>query len=123
MAHKTTWLRSDLKAVTDANELADVKVTDLNGKEASGSVGTGYKVNITVGEESTTFEVVIYGDTNGDSEITILDLLRVQKHILKSSTLSGANAKAADVSKDNNIDILDLLKVQKHILGSSTIEQ
>lgn len=112
-----------LKAVTDANELADVKVTDLNGKEASGSVGTGYKVNITVGEESTTFEVVIYGDTNGDSEITILDLLRVQKHILKSSTLSGANAKAADVSKDNNIDILDLLKVQKHILGSSTIEQ
>ena len=112
-----------LKAVTDANVLADVKVTDLNGKEASGSVGTGYKVNITVGEESTTFEVVIYGDTNGDSEITILDLLRVQKHILKSSTLSGANAKAADVSKDNNIDILDLLKVQKHILGSSTIEQ
>lgn len=112
-----------LKAVTDANELADVKVTDLNGKEASGSVGTGYKVNITVGEESAVFEVVIYGDTNGDSEITILDLLRVQKHILKSSTLSGANAKAADVSKDNNIDILDLLKVQKHILGSSTIEQ
>lgn len=112
-----------LKAVTDANVLADVKVTDLNGKEASGSVGTGYKVNITVGEESAVFEVVIYGDTNGDSEITILDLLRVQKHILKSSTLSGANAKAADVSKDNNIDILDLLKVQKHILGSSTIEQ
>ena len=112
-----------LKAVTDANELADVKVTDLNGKEASGSVGTGYKVNITVGEESAVFEVVIYGDTNGDSEITILDLLRVQKHILKSSTLSGANAKAADVSKDNNIDILDLLKVQKHILGSSTIGQ
>lgn len=112
-----------LKAVTDANVLADVKVTDLNGKEASGSVGTGYKANITVGEESAVFEVVIYGDTNGDSEITILDLLRVQKHILKSSTLSGANAKAADVSKDNNIDILDLLKVQKHILGSSTIEQ
>ena len=96
----------------------------MDGQEVtSGSVGTGYKVTITVLEESKTFEVVIYGDTNGDAEITILDLLRVQKHILKSSTLSGANAKAADVSKNSEIDILDLLKVQKHILGSSTIKQ
>ena len=112
-----------LKAVTDVNEYAEVVITDLNGKEASGSVGTGYQVNITVGEENKKFEVIIYGDTNGDGEIDILDLLRVQKHILGSSTLKGANAKAADVSKNDEIDILDLLKVQKHILGSSTIKQ
>ena len=112
-----------IKAVTDVNELADVKVTDLNGKEASDSVGTGYKVTITVGEESKTFEVVIYGDTNGDGEIDILDLLRVQKHILKASTLNETQIKASDVSKDGTVDILDLLKVQKHILGASTIKQ
>ena len=112
-----------IKAVTDVNVLADVKVTDLNGKEASGSVGTGYKVTITVGEESKTFEVVIYGDTNGDGEIDILDLLRVQKHILKASTLNKTQIKASDVSKDGTVDILDLLKVQKHILGASTIKQ
>lgn len=112
-----------IKAVTDVNVLADVKVTDLNGKEASGSVGTGYKVTITVGEESKTFEVVIYGDTNGDGEIDILDLLRVQKHILKASTLNKTQIKASDASKDGTVDILDLLKVQKHILGASTIKQ
>lgn len=112
-----------IKAVTDVNTLADVKITDLNGKEANGSVGTGYKVTITVGDESKTFEVVIYGDTNGDGEIDILDLLRVQKHILKASTLNETQIKASDVSKDGTVDILDLLKVQKHILGASTIKQ
>ena len=112
-----------IKAVTDVNELADVKIVDLDGKEASGSVGTGYKVTITVGEENMIFEVVIYGDTNGDGEIDILDLLRVQKHILKASTLNKTQIKASDVSKDETVDILDLLKVQKHILGSSDIKQ
>lgn len=118
-----TNANSILKAVTDVNPEAEVVVKDLNNKTVSSSVGTGYKVTITVLDENKTYQVVIIGDTNGDSEIDILDLLRVQKHILKSSTLSGANGKAADVSKDGKIDILDLLKVQKHILGSSTIKQ
>ena len=119
-----TNVKTILEAITNANELAEVKVYNLNNKEVtSGSVGTGYKVTITVGEESKTFKVVIYGDTNGDGDIDILDLLRVQKHILKSSTLKDANAKAADVSKNGEIDILDLLKVQKHILGTTSIKQ
>lgn len=119
-----TNVETIINAVIDVNELAEVKVYNLDNEEVtSGSVGTGYKVTITVLEESKTFEVVIYGDTNGDSEIDILDLLRVQKHILKASTLTGAQAQAGDVSKDETIDILDLLKVQKHILGVSDIIQ
>ena len=66
---------------------------------------------------------VIYGDVNGDSSIGVLDLLKVQKHILGSSMLSGAAKEAADVNKDGNITVLDLLKVQKHILGDSAISQ
>ena len=119
-----TNVKTILDAITDSNSQAEVKVYNLDNEEVtSGSVGTGYKVTITVGEESKSFEVVIYGDTNGDCEIDILDLLKVQKHILKSSILKDAHAKAADVSKNGEIDILDLLKVQKHILGSSIIMQ
>lgn len=119
-----TNVETIIEAVTNANKLAEIKIYDLDNKEVtSGSVGTGYKVIITVLEESKTFEVVIYGDTNGDAQIDILDLLRIQKHILKASTLTGAEAKASDVSKDEIIDILDLLKVQKHILGVSDIIQ
>ena len=119
-----TNVETIIESVTKANSLADVKIYDLDNNEiVSGSVGTGYKVSITVLEETRIFDVVIYGDTNGDSQIDILDLLRVQKHILKASTLTGAQAKACDVSKDGIIDILDLLKVQKHILGVSTIIQ
>ncbi len=119
-----TNAKTILEAVTTANEFAEVKIYDLEGKEVdSGSVGTGYKVTITVLEESKTFEVVIYGDTNGDAQITVLDLLRVQKDILGISNLSGVQSKAADVGKDGKITVLDLLKIQKDILGISEIKQ
>ena len=113
-----------LEAITSSNEFAEVKIYDLDNKEVdSGSVGTGYKVTITVLEESKTFEVIIYGDTNGDAEITVLDLLQVQKDILDISKLSGVQSKAADVGKDGKITVLDLLKIQKDILDISEIKQ
>ncbi len=101
------------------------KVTIQNNSNktvTSGIIGTGYKITIN-GSNSKTFEVVIYGDTSGDGKINSLDLLKIQKHILKNSLLNGANKQAADASKDGKINSLDLLKVQKHILGNSKIVQ
>ncbi len=86
-------------------------------------IGTNDKVTICNNGECRDYLAVVYGDTNGDGAITILDLLKVQKNILNTSKLSGAYGLAADTNKDGNITILDLLKVQKHILGSSNIEQ
>ena len=80
---------------------------------------------ITLNDETKSYEVIIYGDVSGDGEITVLDLLRVQKHILGSAVLDKGDTyyKAADVSGDGEITVLDLLRVQKHILGSSRISQ
>ena len=86
-------------------------------------IGTNDKITICNNGECKDYLAVIYGDTNGDGSITILDLLKVQKDILNTSKLSGIYNKAADTNKDGNITILDLLKVQKQILGSSKIEQ
>ncbi len=69
------------------------------------------------------YTLVIYGDNNGDGEIDIIDLLKVQKNILGVSKLDEAYLKASDVNKDGLVDIVDLLKVQKHILGVNPIEQ
>lgn len=113
-----------MQAINKVNPMASIKITDLNDKVVStGSIGTGYKVSITVGDKTKVLETIIYGDTTGDGEITILDLLRVQKQLLGSISLSGVQYKAMDVSKDGIVDILDLLKVQKHLLGSSIINQ
>ena len=63
------------------------------------------------------------GDTNGDSQINILDLAKIQMHILKVKLLKDTYLKAADINKDGKVDILDLARVQMHILGKKTIVQ
>lgn len=89
----------------------------------SGNITTGMILTITSNGESKSFTAVLYGDINGDGVVNALDLLKVQKHILGVSKLTGYSYKAADTSKDNNVNALDLLKLQKHILGVAFINQ
>ena len=83
---------------------------------------TGMNIKITSGITSN-YTVVIYGDNNGDGVIDILDLLKIQKHLLGVNKLKNAYLYASDINKDGNVDIIDLLKIQKHILNVSKIEQ
>lgn len=101
-----------------------VSITDSNGRAVNSGdlVGTGYKVTIN-GTTKSTFIVLIYGDVSGDGKISSLDLLKLQKHILKASTLSGVYLKAADANKDGKISPLDLLVIQKDVLSVEKIEQ
>jgi len=112
-------IKNSLEGVGGSNT---VTITDANGNAASGKIGTGYKITIR-GNSTETLTAIIYGDTSGDGIVNALDLLKVQKHILGSSVLSGAYKEAADSSKDGKVNALDLLKVQKHILGSALIGQ
>lgn len=83
---------------------------------------TGMNIKIT-SDITSNYTVVIYGDNNGDGVIDILDLLKIQKHLLGVNKLKNAYLNASDVNKDGVIDIIDLLKIQKHILNVSKIEQ
>ncbi len=102
---------------------AQISIKNKDNEKGAENIITGDTLTITSGEETKTFEFVLYGDCSGDGKITILDLLQIQKQILGSSQLSGAYKEAADTSKDGMVTILDLLQVQKHILGSSSISQ
>ncbi len=94
-----------------------------NSSKTSGTIVTGDKVTISTGSEEKTYIVVLYGDTNGDGNISAIDLLNVQKLIINKSNLNGAYYKAADTNKDGKISAIDLLNVQKHILGIMIISQ
>ncbi|MGN1323077.1 MAG: dockerin type I domain-containing protein [Bacilli bacterium] len=83
---------------------------------------TGMNIKIT-SDITSNYTVVIYGDNNGDGVIDILDLLKIQKHLLGVNKLKNAYLNASDINKDGNVDIIDLLKIQKHILNVSKIEQ
>ena len=106
------------------NEKSYCKVYKGNA-EVSGNtpVGTGMEVRLLDGsavKEKVT--VVVTGDTNGDGDITITDMLAVKSHLLKKNTLSGAAAKAADTSGDKAISITDFIQIKAHILGKDKVQ-
>ena len=61
------------------------------------------------------------GDINGDGSINIIDLARVQMHILNVKPLSGDSLSAGDINGDGAVNIVDLARVQMHILGVKSI--
>ena len=96
-----------------------ITLNEANSSAASltGILKTGQELKITTPSgETETFSLAIKGDVSGDGEITILDLLKVQKHLLKASLLTDEYLVAADTSDDNEVTILDLLRIQKYIL-------
>ena len=110
-----TTLIEDIKKI-DATLTISIKDANDNDK-TTGLIGTGDKITIIKGDVSETYIIVIRGDTSGDGKINALDLLQVQKHILKSTTLTLQRFEAADTNYDGKINALDLLRVQKYILG------
>ena len=70
------------------------------------------------------YEIVIYGDANGDGDINVLDMIKVNRHILGLSKLSGCYLKAADANRDNaGVNVLDMIFINRHALGLTTIKQ
>ena len=119
----TLEMNTLVNKVKSISATADVNITNSKNKKDSKTFATGDVVSITSAGETKAYEVVIYGDTNGDAKITSLDLLRIQKNILGSIKLTGAESIAANPTKSGKISVRDLLKVQRHILGISYIEQ
>ena len=112
-----------LTLASSTSPLVSAIVKNSSGNEISGTVGTGCTITLNNTLTNTTYTIITDGDTNGDAAIDIKDLLIVQKHLLKASTLSGAYYEGADVNNDGTISIKDLLIVQKHLLGITPITQ
>lgn len=102
-----------------------VSLSSAGKSKTSGIVATGdiLQLRNNTGSIYKEYPLVIYGDVNGDGDITVIDLLRVQKHLLGVTSLNGEYLYAADVSKDSKTTVIDLLRIQKHLLGIQTISQ
>ena len=100
-----------------------VIITNAEGIEIKDQdiLATDYKLEITANEETKIYILSVKGDTSGDGEVTILDLLQVQKHIKGAKKLNSAALLSGDTSGDNEVTILDLLQIQKHIKGAKKL--
>jgi len=94
--------------------------------EDTQNIGTGGKIVFKDSENQTVAEysVVLYGDVNGDGKINSIDLLLIQRHILRLQTLDTLYLKAGNTAKDGKApSAVDLLRIQRHILRIAALEQ
>ena len=80
----------------------------INGSSSSGGSSSSVTVKL--------------GDTNGDGQITILDLANVRLHLLGLISLKDNNLTGADTNRDGKVTILDLANIRLHLLGLITIK-
>jgi hypothetical protein len=114
---------ADLTASLDPGK-GTLRVQDASGAQISeGSAGTGMRIQLIDSSGQTVDEltVALYGDVNGDGNISVTDAIAVKSHILGKSQLTGVYAEAADTSGDSNISITDYIQFKAHILGKQDI--
>lgn len=106
-------------------EGGSLKLVDASGKTNTGTLATGNKLEVYDSSDKLvkTYEIVIYGDVNGDGDINVLDMIRVNRHVLELGKLSGSYLQAADANRDGNANVLDMIYINRHVLGLATIKQ
>ena len=97
--------------------------------QVEGTVYSGDKV-VTEGKLATGMTTVIdgkedvisvTGDTSGDGNISVTDVVRLQAHLLNKSSLKGAYLAAADLNGDGKVTITDLVKSARVVAGKDKI--
>ena len=71
------------------------------------------KIKISLENDEFEFIIVINGDTNGDGEADLKDILLINKHRLNKSLLTDEFLLAGDVNRVGNSDLKDLLQINK----------
>ena len=115
----TDSLINNIKKISDT---LSISIKDSNGNNSS-IFKTGDKVNIKSSLEERNYEVLIYGDVNGDGVIDKLDYLAILRHYYGYKKYDGVYKEAADVNKDGTIDKLDYLAVLRDYYGYKKIVQ
>ncbi len=110
--------------ILNSNKNSIVKLSDNSGTEkSSGKLATGDKVSVAVGTETKEFEVVIYGDANGDGKVSAVDYVKIKNQIMGTTTLTGVYKEAADVDKNGKVSAVDYVKIKNQIMGIGNISQ
>lgn len=80
----------------------------------SSVIGTGSNIML---EDKSQYQIILYGDVNGDGRINSNDIYPMIQHILKQQTLTDVYAKAANLRNkdDTNDEKIDKEDIDQHI--------
>lgn len=128
---EVSGIEYDNNKVSDIKEKikTDLEIEVVNYKneilQEKDPVGTGSKILVKEdGKVLRKYQIIIYGDANGDGKINSVDLLVIQRYILEIEPLEEIFRKASNINKNGKKPTsIDLLLIQRHILDLQLIEQ
>lgn len=82
-------------------------------------IATGKKLSVSVDNRFNVWsrDLVVKGDINGDGIISIIDLVKIKKHLAEVQTLSGAYLHAALIANDEVVAVDDMVALRQILLG------
>lgn len=101
-----------------------VTIRTADGVAASGSAVLGTGCTLTYyyeGKPAGTLNIIVYGDIDGDGEVSSFDYLLTKKAFVGSISMNAVQQAAADVNLDGSVDSLDILIMKRHIIGTENI--
>ncbi len=104
---------------------ATLTYTSASALTEAGTWGTGSKVRVWAnGALLDDYYIVIYGDSNGDGEISVTDLSYVSRIIGGADTIAAdIFATAIDLGQSGDVDVTDMSALSRYISGAGTIDQ
>lgn len=115
----------DIKKKISTN--LEIEIVNSNNETLAddATIGTGCKIQAKEnGKILREYQIILYGDVNGDGKINSVDLLVLQRHILEIETIEKIYQKSANIRKNaNKPSSVDLLLIQRHILNLQIIAQ
>ena len=76
-----------------------------------------YTINVTDGDVTQDVRINLYGDINGDGNVTSTDNVKLLRHIKNSVPLTGYELICADANGDGKVTSSDSVKMLRHIKG------
>lgn len=77
-------------------------------------ITTGTKLKV---GSSLQFTLIVIGDVDRNSEITVNNIARIKLHLIESELLTGIELKSADMDDDKEITINDLAQMKLVLIG------
>lgn len=104
------------------------RVFDLSGKELGkeATLGTGARIDVYYQGQGTpvrSYQLVIYGDANGDAVINAIDLSYIIDSMVKGKRWAEAQNAALDVNRDGSVNAIDLSYVIDSMVRGKIIRQ
>ena len=108
-----TTIKQFKENVTTDNEIVFM---DENGRTMKDNeiISTGVKIKV---GKTLQYTLIVIGDIDKDTTITINDLAKLKLHLIESELLTGIELKAAYIDNDDEVTINDLAQLKLILIG------